>query len=404
MLVFPSFFDAQEAILHAVSPVGTEKVPLDLCTGRILAADVIAEENVPAFDRTPYDGYAFRSADTAGASREAPVTLTILEEIPAGGISHVSVISGTAVKVLTGAPIPDGADAVINYEATEFTDKEVTLFAPVNAGTNIVYAGEDVKKGSVLAQAGTAIDAGTAGTLAAQGIAEPLVYKKLRVGVLSTGSELVEPWEIPGDGMIRNSNAYTLSAALRENGFEAVYLGIARDTAEGVAEKINQGLASCDAVISTGGVSVGDYDMTPAAMELCGIEMLVSGVKLKPGQACSYGVRNGKLMCGLSGNPASCMTNLYTVALPALRKMSGKHSYKPEYFDITLINGFKKKSSGMRVLRGRLSLRNGRVEMELPERQGNVMLSTTVGCDAMAIVPAGSGPIEPGTTLKGFLV
>lgn len=404
MLENPCFEHARDVLLSAVSPVGSESVSLSACVGRILSDDLIAEKNVPAFDRTPYDGYAFRSADTEGASRSRPVFLRILEEIPAGGVSHIPVSSGTAVKVLTGAPIPEGADAVINYELTEFTEKEVTLFHPVTPGSNIVFVGEDVKKGSVLAPKGLFIDAGTVGTLAAQGVTAPMVYRKLRVAVISTGSELVEPWEEPGEGMIRNSNAYTISAALQENGFEAVYLGIARDTAEDIAGLIEKGLHECDALISTGGVSVGDYDMTPAAMDLCAVEQLVRGVRLKPGQACSYGVRAEKLMCGLSGNPASCMTNLYTVAMPALRKMAGWRTPVPELIDITMKNGFPKSSKDTRVLRGRLCLTGGRVEMELPPKQGNVILSSTVGCDAMAIIPAGNGPVEPGTTLKGFMV
>lgn len=404
MLTFPKYEEARDLLLENVQAVGFENVPLFECVGRILAEDIVAKRDVPAFDRTPYDGYAFRAADTEGASKETPVTLKILEEIPAGGISHFPVTQGTAVKVLTGAPIPEGADAVLNYEVTEFTEKEVKLFSPVRPGTNIVLRGEDVKEGTVLAHRGMMIDAGTVGTLAGQGITEPVVFKKLRVAVLSTGSELVEPWEEPGEGMIRNSNAYTLCAALRENGFEPAYLGIAKDTAEAVAELIDKGLSEFDAVISTGGVSVGDYDMTPAAMDLCGVENLVRGVKLKPGQACSYGVRGGRLMCGLSGNPSSCMTNLYTVALPALRKMAGWRTPVPELMDVTVKNGFGKSSKETRVLRGRLCLNDGRVEIELPFRQGNVMLSTTVGCDAMVIIPAGSGPVEPGTTLKGYLV
>lgn len=404
MLKFPGYEKARDLLLANVQSIGTENIPLPDCTGRILAEDLVAQNDVPAFDRTPYDGYAFRAADTSAASPSTPVTLKVLEEIPAGGISHVPVIPGTAVKVLTGAPIPAGADAVIKYELTEFTEQEVTLFDPVCAGNNIVLTGEDVKKGSVLARRGLPIDAGTAGTLAAQGVYEPVVFRKLRVAVFSTGNELVEPWAEPQEGMIRNQNAYTILAALKENGFDAAYLGIARDTAEDIARLIEKGLQAFDAVISTGGVSVGDYDMTPAAMDLCGIKRLAHGVRLKPGQACGYGVRDGKLMCGLSGNPASCMANLYTVAMPALRKMAGWKNPIPELIDITVMNGFPKKSKDTRVLRGRLRLASGRVEMEFPPRQGNVILSATVGCDAMVIIPAGSGPVEPGTILKGFLV
>ena len=404
MLIHPEFTEARDLLFSRAAPVDTERVSLLACAGRILAEDLIAEANIPAFDRSPYDGYAFRSADTAGASRGAPVTLRILEEVAAGGVPTKPVTPGTATKILTGAPIPPGADCVINYEVTEYTAERVTLFAPVRADSNIVHAGEDVRAGAVLARAGTRIDAGVAGTLAAQGVTEPLVYRVPRVAVLSTGSELVEADETPGAGMIRNSNAYTISAALKSAGLEPVYLGIARDTVEGIAEKLAEGLAGCDAVISTGGVSVGDYDLTPAAMEALGAELLVRGVALKPGMACAYAEKDGKLLCGLSGNPASCITNLYTAVLPALKKLTGCADAMPEELELTLLGAFGKPSGGTRVLRGTLVIENGRAALRLPPSQGNVVLSSTIGCNAMAIIPAGSGPVAAGTVLKGFLV
>lgn len=404
MLKNPDYITARETLLAAVEPVGTETVGLSRCCGRVLAEDLVAAENIPAFDRSPYDGYAFRSADTAQASREKPVTLRILEEVPAGAVPTQPVMAGTATKILTGAPIPPGADAVINYEATEFTPETVTLFAPVRAGENIVYTGEDVKAGTVLVRRGEVIDPGTAGTLAAQGVSGPRVYRKLRIGVLSTGSELVEAEETPGPGKIRNSNRYTLEGALLRAGFDPVYLGTAGDSAEAIRALVEKGLADCDAVVSTGGVSAGDYDLTPEAMELAGVELLFRGTKIKPGMACAYGVRDGKPVCALSGNPASSMTNFYIVALPALKKLAGWAEPVPSEFDIRLLNGFRKKSKGTRFLRGTLVLENGQVCMRLPADQGNVVLSSAIGCNVMAVVPAGSGPLEAGTVLKGFLL
>lgn len=171
----PGYEQAKELLLAVVHPVETECVPLSECGVRILAQDLIAQESVPAFDRSPYDGYALLAEDTALASKEHPVTLRILEEVPAGAVPTQAVVSGTATKVLTGAPIPNGADAVIMYEKTVFTDETVTLFAPIEAGSNIVHTGEDIRKGTVLAKYGTVIDPGLAGTLAAQGEATPLV-------------------------------------------------------------------------------------------------------------------------------------------------------------------------------------------------------------------------------------
>ena len=403
MMEFPSYPAARDTLLRRVRPVGTEHVPLSAALGRVLAEDLVAAANIPGFDRTAYDGYAFRAEDLAAAGRETPVTLRVTEEIPAGATPTAEVTPGTCAKVLTGAPIPPGADTVINYEVTEFTDEAVTFFAPVARGSNIVRAGEDVRKGAVLARRGDVIDPGTVGTLAAQGVTQPAVFRRPRVAVLSTGSELVDAAEAPGPGQIRNTNAHTLSAALRRIGAEPVYLGIAIDTVEGIAALLEQGLRGCDAVISTGGVSVGDYDLTPAAMDRAGVETLIRGVDLKPGMACAYGVRDGKLVCGLSGNPASCVVNFYTVALPALRALCGCRAPIPEEITLTLAGGFPKPSKVTRVLRGSLDLRDGEVRF-LPTRQGNVVLSSTIGCDVYAIIPGGSGPLPGGTKLKGFLL
>ncbi len=400
---FPSYTEARDTLLRHVSPVETETLPLDDSLGRVLAEDLVAAEDIPGFDRSAFDGYAFRAEDVSGARRESPVTLRITEEIPAGATPTKEVVPGSCAKVLTGAPIPPGADTVINYEVTDFTAEAVTIFAPVPRGSNVVRAGEDVKKGAVLARRGDMIDPGTVGTLAAQGVTRPSVFRRARVAVLSTGSELVDADETPGEGQIRNTNAHTLSAALRRIGAEPVYLGIAVDTAEGIAALLEKGLSECDAVISTGGVSVGDYDLTPEAMARVGVQTLIRGVALKPGMACAYGVRDGKLVCALSGNPASCVINFYTVALPALRALCGCGAPVPEEITVSLAGGFPKPSKVTRVLRGTLDLRDGTARL-VPKRQGNVVLSSTIGCDVFAIVPAGSGPLEPDTELKGFLL
>lgn len=400
----PDYQTARELLLEAVSAVDTEPVPLSLCGGRILARDLRAAENVPPFDRSPYDGYAFRAADTLDASKDHPVTLTVLEEVPAGAVPTAVVRKGTAVKLLTGAPIPSGADAVIMFEKTKFTEHSVTLFGPAEPGENIVQTGEDVCKGDLLAECGDAVDPGIAGTLAAQGITHPEVYRVPRIGLISTGSELVEAEQAPDPGKIRNSNRHTLEAALRAIGCEPVWLGLAGDRAEEICALFQKGLARCDGVISTGGVSVGDYDVTPDAMELAGARLLFRGVDMKPGMACAYGVCGGKLLCGLSGNPASAITNFYAIALPAIRKLAGHRRYLPQEIRITLSDGFGKKSPKTRFLRGRLTLQDGRVCMALPKDQGNVVLSSTIGCNAMAVIPAGSGPVEAGTVLKGFLL
>ena len=398
------FTEARDLLLGLVAPVQTERVALANSAGRVLAKDLIAAENIPPFDRSPYDGYAFRAADTQEASKEHPVTFSILEEVPAGAVPAKEVTSGTAVKILTGAPIPKGADCVCMYERTQFTKETVTLFAPIAEGENIVRAGEDVKKGTVLARCGDVIDTGITGTLSSQGEAFPWVFRKLRVGIISTGNEVVETETPLAPGKIHNSNRHTLTAALLRENMEPVYMGLAGDEVANIARLIAQGMETCDAVLLTGGVSVGDYDLTPDAMERMGIEILIRGVGLKPGMACAIGVKDGKLVCGLSGNPASALTNFYCIAMPVLKKRAGRSEYIPQEITVTLKNGFSKKSKGTRILRGRLDLTDGTAKMIVPDDQGNVVLSSTIGCNVMAIVPAGSGALSAGTVLKGFML
>ena len=404
MLENANWQEARQLLLKYAAPVEIEYAPLEACGGRVLAFDLKAAEDVPSFDRSAYDGYALRAADIAQASREKPVTLKITETIPAGQVGRLPVTAGTAAHLMTGAAVPPGADCVINFERTDFTDQTVTLFGPLKPGDNIVRRGEDVTAGALLAPKGMVIDAGLAGTLAAQGIARVLVYRKPVIGLISTGSEVVEAENQPGPGQIRNANRASFAALLTGQGCRVDYLGLAGDEAADIAALIARGLESCDAVVLTGGVSVGDWDVTPAAMERCGVEILLRGVDMKPGMACAYGVKGNKLVLGLSGNPASSVTNFCACALPAVRRLAGCREAEPPMIDLALANGFQKKSPGTRFLRGAVDLSNGTVRLAVPKDQGNVVLSSAIGCNAFAIVPAGSGPMAAGEKLKGFII
>ena len=399
-----AFYEVREKLISCIKPLGKEKISLENSVERVLAQDVIAKMNVPSFNRSPYDGYAFCSADTRNASRECPVTLQILEEIPAGGISHQAVSSGYAVKILTGAPIPEGADAVTPYEITEFTDTEVTIFNSFKSGSNIVRMGEDIKEGDILVTSGTVIDAGVVGTLASQNIGNVYVYRVPKVGILSTGSELLNVGTELRPGKIYDSNQYVLCAAVGKLGCEPVVFGMESDDANKISAQILKGLETCDMVILTGGVSVGDYDFTPEAMEMSGVQILQRGVDLKPGMACAYGVKNGKMVCGLSGNPASAITNFHVIVAPLLRRLKGERNYLPVEFPVKLMDSFSKRSPATRILRGKMDVSNGEIGIHISKEQGNVVLSSTIGCNLMAIVPAGSGPLEEGTLLKGFFI
>lgn len=399
-----SFYEVREKLLSYVKLLEKEEISLDECAGRVLAQNVVARMNVPPFDRSPYDGYAFCAEDSNLASKEHPVTLKILEEIPAGGIPHHVVTNGYAVKILTGAPIPDGADVVTKYEFTEYTDTEVTLFHSYESGSNIVRKGEDIKAGDILVKQGTMIDSGVVGTLASQNIGSVWGYRIPKVGILSTGSELLSVGSEPEPGKIYNSNQYILSAAVKSLGGDPVVLGMEADDAQKICDQILKGLDSCDIVIMTGGVSVGDYDLTPEAMEMAGVRILQRGIDLKPGMACAYGVKEGKVVCGLSGNPAAAITNFHVVVAPILRKLKGEEQHLPFEFPVKLLDSFSKKSPATRILRGTMEVLNGEIGIHIPKAQGNVVLSSTIGCNLMAIVPAGSGPLEKGTVLKGFFI
>ncbi len=395
---------ARELLLARAGCMETERVPLQETEGRVLAEAVCARRDVPPFDRSPFDGYAFQAADTAGVDLQHPVTLRILEEIPAGAVWTRCVTPGTAVKILTGAPIPPGADAVTKYEDTVFTDAEVTIFSAFAAGENVVPQGEDVKAGDDLAAPGTVIDCALMGTLAAQNVAEPLVYKRPRVGILTSGSELVEPGEPLNGGKIVNTNRYAFMGAVKHTGAAPVFYGAPKDDPAVIAAMLDQALRECDMVITTGGVSVGDYDFTPDAMERAGVELLIRTLKLKPGGASAYGVRDGKLVCGLSGNPASAMTNFYAVVLPALRGLMG--CAEPHLMELTvkLASGFGKRSPKTRLIRGRLQFKDGAAVMEVSRAQGNGVLYSLVGCDLLAEIPAGSGKLPAGTKLSAWII
>ena len=404
MLTKANHQQALELLLRQTTPVATEQLPLADCAGRILAQDFYAAYNVPPFDRSAYDGYAFRAADISNASQEHPVTLRILGETAAGDPPFGPLQPGTAVKILTGAPIPPGADAVAAYETTRYTQAEVTVMAPALPGANIVTAGEDVAQGQLLAQAGSRIDVGLMGTLASQGVVCPKVFRLPQVGILSTGEEVVEPPEPLIPGKIWNTNRYAFTAAIHSVGCVPRYLGLVGDSAQQIAAHMEQGLKSCDVLISTGGVSVGDYDFTLEAMRLVGATPLISGLRIKPGMACAFAMRDGKLLCGLSGNPASAMTSFWTVLRPVLYKLAGCRSYLPAEITLTLAQPFPKASRQDRFLRGKLDLSDGIARFHIPQKQGNTQLSSAIGCDAIALIPAGSGPLQAGTQLKGFLL
>lgn len=395
---------ARDMLLALPLDIPCETVQLFDAMERVLAEDIHARLASPPFDRSPYDGYAFRGEDTSGASKDKPVTLRVTEEIPAGTMPTVEVTSGTAAKILTGAPIPPGANATIKYEQTEFTADEVKLFAPVAPNTDIVYAGEDVMPGTVLAQRGDVVTAPLLGVMASQGIAQVRVFRRPVVSIVTTGSELVEVGS-PCDGAkIYNSNVYTLHGYLSKFGVQTRNGGTCVDEPDEIASRISGELEHADMVITTGGASVGDYDWALTAAERIGAEILFWKTAMKPGGAVMAATHGGKVILSLSGNPGAAVLGLLRIGLPYIRRLCGRADIMPEEITVTLKKPVKKASPRMRMLRGRLEICDGKAVFNESDGQGNGSVSSLVGCDLLGEVPPGSPPLPAGAEIKAYRV
>lgn len=394
--------EAVQIIKEKVTVMNTEMVALPEARGRILARQIVAQENVPPFDRSPYDGFAFRAEDLAQASKEHPVTLRIIEEVPAGKAPEHSVGRGEAIKILTGAPIPKGADAVERYEVTEFNEKEVTFFEPLKSGSNICLAGEDIRQGDVLMEAGTKLENARLGLLAALGYFEISCYRKIRCVIISTGSELVPVDHPLAPGKIRNSSAYMIQAVLREWGMDCDIYGIVSDNSCHIAGAIDVCAQKYDVILTTGGVSVGDYDFLNTSLEELGAEILLWKVKMKPGMAFVAAMHKKKLVLGLSGNPSAAAATLYLIGGAVLSYMSGKQGLPWEKIKVRMYHDFPKSSKGRRFIPGRLCVKDGEAYLDSCVAQGNGILSSWHSCNVIGEIPAGTSPLKAGSIIEGY--
>lgn len=296
--------EAASLLCSMTEAVSSEMCELSEAYGRVLAEDVDAVLAVPYFRRSAYDGYALRSEDTVGASEEAPVVLKVTEALAAGDIPQHEIERGQAARIMTGAAVPEGADAVVMYERTIFTEEEVRLIAPVKPG-NIVQIGEDVHSGVRLLNQGKCLGPADIALLAGQGICKVKVYRKPVAAIVSTGSELLSPEELPKYGKIYDTNPYLLGGYLRKYGVTPIHSGIVSDDPKKLSEVIEKALFHSDIVITTGGVSAGDYDYLPEVIENIGGELLFHRIRLKPGGAMLAARKDGKLILGLYFRRAS---------------------------------------------------------------------------------------------------
>ena len=392
---------AMALLMEAVSVPGTEEVALEEALGRVLGEDVTASLPVPPFARSAYDGYALRSGDTACASPDQPVTLTVLEETAAGETAAAALEEGCAVKILTGAPVPPGADAVVPYEHTTFSRDWVRVDRPCPPG-NIVPVGEDVAAGARIARRGTRIDGPLLGMLAAQGMPAAAVFRRPAVSLIATGSELVAPGRPLSPGKIYNTNFFLLSSLLREMG-AAVRNGRAvPDDPAAIAAAVRGACAVSELVITTGGASVGDCDYMPRVLEGMGGRILFRKVALKPGGSMLAALVEGTPVLCLSGNPGAAAVGLLRVGAPCVKRLCERRDvFWPEMV-VRLAQAYPKASPRPRVLRGSLVVRQGEALFDIHAAQANGAVSSLMGCDLLAEIPAGSPPLPAGTPVKAY--
>lgn len=396
--------EAQKLLLSVSVEPKTEILPIAETLGRISAKEIKTTIPSPPFDRSPFDGYAFMGADTSTASKENPITLKINQEIPAGYRPTADITAGFAAKILTGAPIPVGADAVIRYEDTEFTADEVKIFEKISPNTNIVRAGEDVPCGTRLINAGSEITPALIGLLAAQGLDKIEVYKKPVISVINTGTELVVPGNELPEGKIYNSSMYTLQGFLSNMGADFVDGGIVTDDVDLINTRISEQLEISDMLITTGGASVGDYDCAVRAAEKAGGEILFWKVKMKPGGSILAYKLKGKLILSLSGNPGAAILGLLRIGLPYIRQLCGKADIYPEECMVHLKDEIKKKNPRTRVLRGYLQIEGGKALFVENNGQGGGDLSSLINCNLLGEIPEGTPPLPAGSLIKAYIV
>lgn len=396
MITGVSLEEAVARMTSPLSPLGTESLPLGRALGRILAADASAPLDQPPFDRSPLDGYALRSPDLAGATRDHPAVLEVVDTVYAGDQARIPVKPGQAVRIMTGAMLPPGCDCVVPQEDTD-RGNPVSVFASLKPFQNYVYQGEDYRKGTLLLGKGTRLDAAALGVLASAGLTEAEMYRRPRVGLLTTGDEVVSPGTPLPTGKIYGSNQMLLAARLAELGFEreTAHRG---DDPSAVAEAMKQLLKSCDVLITTGGVSVGDKDIFHQALPLLRAEQVFWRVDLKPGTPAMYSVWQDKPILSLSGNPFAAFTTFELLARPLLAALSGEEG--PRWGEGVLDTPFPKASPRRRFIRGRYE--NGHIT--LPEGHSSGMLASLVGCNCLAELPAGSPPAEAGTRVRILLL
>jgi molybdopterin molybdotransferase len=405
--VMRSVEEARNLLLAAVEPLGDEEVRLEEAAGRILARPVIARFDLPAFSNSSMDGFALRAADIAGASESAPEQLPVVADIPAGSDAAPVLSAGQAARIMTGAPLPPGADTVVPVEKTDFgvrfsgadAPDTVLVYEAVDPGGYVRQRGEDVAAGDVLLDPGVRLRSQDVGMAAMTGTSVVVVHRRPRAAVLSTGDELLRPGEPPQPGKIYESNSLTIAALLAGAGAEVVRLGIARDTAADVRSKLDAAVeAEVDLIISSAGVSVGAYDYVKDVVETFG-RLDFWRVNMRPGKPLAFGAYRDILFVGLPGNPVSAFVGFEVFLRPVLAKLSGWTAWTRETHTGRLAEPLR--SDGREsYLRARADRDAGGWVLSLTGHQGSGNQFSLVQANAMAIIPAGVTQVDPGEPIN----
>jgi molybdopterin molybdotransferase len=390
--------EALASVLAHVKPSGITRIPLSEALGLAVAEDICATENVPPFTNSAMDGFAIRSEDSADARSDTPVSLRVLGDVPAGQVASCPVEAGSALRIMTGAPLPEGADAVVPVENTRSGDNWVELHQPVWRHAEIRFAGEDIREGTCVVESGVTLNPGEIGVLAAIGCAEVPVRMRTRVAVLTTGDELVDASEKPGPGQIRDANIHAVCAQLSTLGAQAIPFPRVPDTRESVEHVLREAMATSDMILTTGGISVGDYDFVKDVLEDLGVKRIFWRVAQKPGGPLGFWMLGEKPVFGIPGNPVAAMLMVEEYVRPALRKMMGfKFLYRPEARGQLDEAWNKSKPDGKQhTLRVRAGYTQGIWHASLTGPQGSGILSSMMRANALAIIPEDVNSVQRG--------
>lgn len=407
--------DALARVLHGATPLGTEQVALLDALGRVLAADVVADTDTPPFRNSAMDGYAVRAADTGGASADHPVELAVIADAPAGYAPRASVSPGTAIRIMTGAPLPPGADTVVRFEDTDEALagaqaptsipgdlRRIGIRVSQPPWVNVREAGEDIARGTTVLHAGTVLRPVEIGLLAALGYREAPVYRRPVVAIVATGDEVVGPGDALAPGQIRDSNSYTVAALVRRYGGIPRLLGVARDQIDELTERL-MAARSADVIVSSGGVSVGDYDMVKTVLQAEG-EIDLWQVRMKPGKPLAFGWLGGKPFLGLPGNPVAAYVSFELFARPLLLRQQGVVEVTKPALRARVATALENKGGRQHYVRATITAgANGPVVAPTGD-QGSGVLTALSKCNGLLIVPEGVTSLEAGDEVEVALL